>query len=64
MAAKALRDRSREDAIGEMGAETDRQIAWLRTAIASSAAQALAVPPNLLAELAAFRPTTPTSAPG
>jgi len=63
-AAKALRDRELEDAIGEMGAETDRQIAWLRTAIAVNAGQALAVPPNPLAELWASRPKPPGSVPG
>lgn len=62
-AAKALRDRALEDAIGEMGAETDRQLAWLRTAIANSAAQALAVPPDPLSELVASRPEKPSSVP-
>ena len=62
-AAKALRDRGLEDAIGEMGAETDRQIAWLRTAIAATAAQALSVPPDLLSEMVASRPKKPSSVP-
>jgi len=62
-AAKALRNRALVDAIGEMGAETDRQMAWLRTAIAAMAAQALAVPPELFSELVASRPKRLSSVP-
>ncbi|MFN2547891.1 MAG: molybdopterin dinucleotide binding domain-containing protein [Myxococcales bacterium] len=51
------------DAIATLGAKTDRQIAWVRTVIAATAAQALSVPPNPLAELVASRPKSPGSPP-
>ena len=61
--ARMLRDRELEMAIREMGEETDRQIAWLRTMIQEIAAQALAVPPDLVSELIASRPRNLSSAP-
>jgi hypothetical protein len=46
-----------------MSRQTDRQLAWLRTAISVTAAQALAVPPDLVAEAVASRPKKPSSVP-
>ncbi|OLE68586.1 MAG: hypothetical protein AUG74_09655 [Bacteroidetes bacterium 13_1_20CM_4_60_6] len=58
-ASKSLRDREFEDTCGKCGKETERIMAWLRTAIAHLAAQTLTVEPDLVASL----PKAPSSVP-